>query len=111
MSSTLLTPMPCAASVLDPAAVAVAEANRTYDRGDHICAQALDEAAREGVSAEMHSADGHPADVLISIAESAEGRPCGGWEPRHERSHAHLARECFQQVGPSLSVQSAYRQH
>ncbi len=59
-------------SVLDPAAIAVAEANRTYDRGDHICAQALEEAAREGVSAEMHSADGHPADVLISIAESTE---------------------------------------
>jgi len=57
---------------LDPAVVAVAEANRAYDHGDHICAQALAMAAREGVSAEMHSADGNPADVLISIAESID---------------------------------------
>jgi nucleotide-binding universal stress UspA family protein len=61
-----------AGTALDPAVVAVAEANRAYDHGDHICAQAITEAAREGVAAEMHSADGNPADVLVSIAESIE---------------------------------------
>lgn len=57
---------------LDPAVIAVAEANRAYDHGDHICAQALAQATHEGVSADMHNADGNPADVLISIAESTE---------------------------------------
>jgi len=58
--------------VLDPATVAVAEANRTYDHGDLIGAQVLAAAAREGVPAEMHCADGNPADVVISVAESVE---------------------------------------
>ena len=56
----------------DFAAVAVGEANMMFDRGDHIGAQVLAEAAREDVSAEMHSADGDPADMLIAIAESCK---------------------------------------
>jgi nucleotide-binding universal stress UspA family protein len=55
---------------VDFAGAAVAEANLLHDQGDVICAQVLAEAAREGVSAEMHNADGDPADVLIKVAES-----------------------------------------
>ena len=51
------------------AATMVVEANMLYDQGDQICAQALAEARREGVSAEMHSPVGDPADALIKIAE------------------------------------------
>jgi nucleotide-binding universal stress UspA family protein len=65
-------PVAMAGSGNDFAAVAVGEANMMFDRGDHTGAQALAQAAREGVSAEMHSADGDPADALIAIAESCK---------------------------------------
>ena len=65
-------PVVMAGSRNDFAGVAVGEANLTFDRGDHIGAQVLDEASRQGVSAEMHSADGDPADALVRVAESCK---------------------------------------
>jgi nucleotide-binding universal stress UspA family protein len=61
-----------AGSRTDIASVAVSEANQIFDRGDHIGAQVVSEARREGVSAEMHSADGDAADALIALAESCK---------------------------------------
>lgn len=52
--------------------MAVAEANFLHDQGDQICAQVRAEAQREGVSTEMHTADGDPADVLIKVAEAVD---------------------------------------
>jgi len=63
-------PAAMAGSRNDFAAVAVSEANLMFDRGDHTGAEVLAEASREGVSAEMHSAEGDPADTLVSVAES-----------------------------------------
>jgi len=51
------------------AATVVAEANWLHDQGDHVCAQVLAEAKRQGVPAEMHSVDGDPADMLLRVAE------------------------------------------
>ena len=65
-------PVARAGSTNDFAAVAVGEANMMFDRGDYIGAQVLAEAAREGVSAEMHSAQGDPADALIAVGKSCK---------------------------------------
>ena len=65
-------PVATGGSGLDFASVAVAEANLLHDKGDHICAQVLAQAEREGVSTEMHNVDGDPANVLLTVADAVK---------------------------------------
>ena len=50
----------------DPALVAAANES-IFGESERICAQVAADAKREGVSAQSHSIDGDPADVLLSV--------------------------------------------
>jgi nucleotide-binding universal stress UspA family protein len=54
---------------IDSAAVAASNSDR-YEESDRIAKEFLAEAERRGVTAEMHSFDGDPADALIKAAEA-----------------------------------------
>ena len=51
----------------DPSVIATANAD-AREKGDHICAQVLADAERQGVPAEIHNVDGDPGDMLVKIA-------------------------------------------
>lgn len=55
----------------DPSAIATANAD-VRDLGDRICQQALAEAERQGVPAEVHNVDGDPAEILVKMAGTVQ---------------------------------------
>ena len=57
-----------ASDYLDPALVAPTR-DEMRAEGTRICAQVAADAEQEGVSAEIHSVDGDPADVLLKVSE------------------------------------------
>ncbi len=56
---------------LDAAAVALSNAGR-HEEGDRIRKQLLADAERCGVTAEMDTFDGDPADALVKVAEAVD---------------------------------------
>jgi len=55
----------------DPALVAAA--NETmFGEGERICVQVAADAMRDGVSAQGHTVDGDPADVLLSVTKALD---------------------------------------
>jgi nucleotide-binding universal stress UspA family protein len=52
----------------DPALVAAANAT-IFGESERICAQVAADAKREGVSTQIHSIEGDPADVLLRVTE------------------------------------------
>jgi nucleotide-binding universal stress UspA family protein len=53
----------------DPSAVATANAD-ARDNGEHICAQVIADAERQGIAAQAHNVDGDPADMLMKVADA-----------------------------------------
>jgi nucleotide-binding universal stress UspA family protein len=53
----------------DPSAVATANAD-ARDSGEHICAQVIADAERQGIAAQAHNVDGDPADMLMKVADA-----------------------------------------
>ena len=56
------------AEQLDAGASAATRAS-LHDYGDDLCKELLAEAEGQGVSGEAHVVEGHPADILIKLAE------------------------------------------
>jgi nucleotide-binding universal stress UspA family protein len=53
----------------DPGAIVTANA-AVRESGEHVCANVVAEAERQGLSVETHNVDGDPADMLIDVAET-----------------------------------------
>lgn len=65
----VIRPILVTGTELDVAAVEATNANK-HDEADRIGTEFLAEAERSGVSAELASFDGDPADAIIKVAES-----------------------------------------
>ena len=59
------------AEYADPAVIASANAEM-HAQGNRICEQVAADAKREGVSTNIHNAEGDPGDVLIKVAEGVD---------------------------------------
>jgi nucleotide-binding universal stress UspA family protein len=61
--------VPDVGSRTDFARATIAESNQAFDEGDEVCARALSQATKEGVSGEMHTVEGDAASAIANVAE------------------------------------------